>query len=228
MDKLGNLIILNNHEILDLQRFNLNKVSIWRKNSSISGEFRIRDYLFVAGLDCRETTYSEDNKTILISLDCYFDPRLVNERKHLSKTYFGKSLLVIGAGVGIFSIYLNNNFNFIHNLEINPKCKSLFEQNMMNNKIFNSSYSVIKGQQFVNRKKSIVKFSDILIIMPLNIQLNKKIIFRAKKNNPDIRIMLYMKDKSLFTFLENLKLSYTLSQIKNYSKNESIFRVIIM
>jgi tRNA (guanine37-N1)-methyltransferase len=124
--------------------------TVINKVGEVSGEFRVRQYEYLAGLNDFTTIHRENNCAFELDISkVFFTPRLVYERQRVSSIPFGSSQIILDcfSGVGPFSIEIacNNNTTII-SCEKNPEAFSYLEKNIqLNRKRMKGKIQTYKG-----------------------------------------------------------------------------------
>ncbi|WP_457752973.1 tRNA (guanine(37)-N1)-methyltransferase Trm5b [Thermococcus sp.] len=113
--------------------------AVFAKGSAVSGEFRVRELIHLAGEKRTETLHRENG--IKLKLDVakvYFSPRLATERMRIfKKAKEGEVVLDMFAGVGPYSILLAKKVRLVFACDINPWAVKYLEENKRLNKALN-------------------------------------------------------------------------------------------
>ncbi|NJE08770.1 class I SAM-dependent methyltransferase family protein [Thermococcus sp. M39] len=113
--------------------------AVFAKGSKISGEFRVRELIHLAGEKRTETLHKENG--IKLKLDVarvYFSPRLATERMRVfKKAKEGEIVFDMFAGVGPYSILLAKKVRLVFACDINPWAVKYLEENKRLNKTLN-------------------------------------------------------------------------------------------
>ncbi len=113
--------------------------AVFAKGSKVSGEYRVRELIHLAGEKRTETLHRENG--IRLRLDVarvYYTPRLATERMRVfEKTQPGEVVLDMFAGVGPYSILLAKKAELVFACDINPWAIKYLEENRRLNKAFN-------------------------------------------------------------------------------------------
>jgi tRNA (guanine37-N1)-methyltransferase len=113
--------------------------AVFAKGSKVSGEYRVRELIHLAGEKRTETIHRENG--IRLKLDVakvYFSPRLATERMRVfEKTRPGEIVFDMFAGVGPYSILLAKKAKLVFACDINPWAIKYLEENRRLNKAFN-------------------------------------------------------------------------------------------
>lgn len=110
--------------------------AVFAKGSKVSGEYRVRELIHLAGEKRTETLHRENG--IRLKLDVarvYYTPRLATERMRVfEKTQPGEIVFDMFAGVGPYSILLAKNAKLVFACDINPWAIMYLEENKKLNK----------------------------------------------------------------------------------------------
>lgn len=110
--------------------------AIFAKGSKVSGEYRVRELIHLAGEKRTETLHRENG--IRLKLDVskvYFSPRLATERMRVfEKTQPGEIVFDMFAGVGPYSVLLAKKAKLVFACDINPWAIRCLEENIKLNK----------------------------------------------------------------------------------------------
>lgn len=107
--------------------------------SEVSGKYRTRDYMVLAGNDTTLTEVNEYGHRYKIDLaNAYFSSRLSTERQRIAeKTRNNENVLDMFTGVGPFAITLAPHAAFIVAVDLNPKAVLILIENIRKNKATN-------------------------------------------------------------------------------------------
>lgn len=110
--------------------------AVFAKGSKVSGEYRVRELIHLAGEKRTETLHRENG--IRLKLDVarvYYTPRLATERMRVfEKTQPGEIVFDMFAGVGPYSILLAKKAKLVFACDINPWAIMYLEENKKLNK----------------------------------------------------------------------------------------------
>ena len=113
--------------------------AVFAKGSKISGEYRVRELIHLAGERRTETIHRENG--IRLKLDVakvYFSPRLATERMRVfKKTRPGEVIFDMFAGVGPYAMLLAKKAKLVFACDINPSAIRYLEENIRLNKVKN-------------------------------------------------------------------------------------------
>ncbi|MCZ7402785.1 MAG: class I SAM-dependent methyltransferase family protein [Candidatus Methanoperedens sp.] len=143
---IGDIAIIDQHEenVMDIANVLLqhkNIKTVFQATSAVSGEYRTRELLFIAGEKKRETIYRENGCRYLLDVTrVYFTPRLSTERMRIAgQVRDGEKVVDMFAGIGPFSILIAKKFPGTHVIAIdkNPVAIRYLRENAKLNKINN-------------------------------------------------------------------------------------------
>ncbi len=105
----------------------------------VSGEFRTRELVFLAGRRTTRTEVTEHGHMFSVDLaGAYFSARLSTERQRiLAQVREGESVLDMFAGVGPFAITLAARAGFVAAADLNPLAVALMMENLARNRVRN-------------------------------------------------------------------------------------------
>ena len=113
--------------------------AVFAKGSKVSGEYRVRELIHLAGEKRTETLHRENG--IRLKLDVakvYFSPRLATERMRIfKKTRPGEVVFDMFAGVGPYAVLLARKAELVFACDINPWAIRYLEENIRLNKAHN-------------------------------------------------------------------------------------------
>lgn len=143
---IGDIAIIDQHEENGLDISNIllqhkNIRSVFQAKSAVSGEYRTRELLFIAGENRTETIYKENGCRYLLDVsNVYFTPRLSTERMRIvEKVNDGEKVVDMFAGIGPFSILVAKRYPHSHVIAIdkNPVAIKYLRENSFLNKLKN-------------------------------------------------------------------------------------------
>ncbi|ACS90512.1 Met-10+ like protein [Thermococcus sibiricus MM 739] len=113
--------------------------AVFAKGSKVSGEYRVRELLHLAGENRTEAIHRENG--IRLKLDVakvYFSPRLATERMRVfERAKEGEVVFDMFAGVGPYSILLAKKVKMVFACDVNPIAIRYLEENKKLNKVEN-------------------------------------------------------------------------------------------
>jgi tRNA (guanine37-N1)-methyltransferase len=142
---------------------------VLRQISPVQGDFRVRNFEWIAGEE-RTTTYHKEYGCIYeIDLDkAYFSPRLSNERDIIANIVKeGEKVLNMFAGVGCFSILIAKRHMDvkIYSIDLNVEAFKLMVSNTLLNKVLNKVVPIFGDATAIT--EGLFKGKLDRVIMPL-------------------------------------------------------------
>lgn len=143
---IGDIAIIDQHEenVMDIAKVLLqhkNIKTVFQATSAVSGEYRTRELVFIAGEKKSETIYRENGCRYLLDVtSVYFTPRLSTERMRIAgQVIDGENVIDMFAGIGPFSILIAKKFPLSHVIAIdkNPEAIKYLRENAKLNKLKN-------------------------------------------------------------------------------------------
>ena len=151
-DLIGDIAVIDCQEDLKkyektigeaLIRAHSNINTVLSQRGPVSGEYRVRDLVVVAGEGRTDTIHKEHGIELKMDLDeVYFTPRLSTERWRVTQESRGAERVIdMFAGVGPFSIMIAKhnsieyNLERIESIEINSKAYSYLKENIKRNNV---------------------------------------------------------------------------------------------
>jgi len=117
-----------------------NVKTVLGQTNPVSGEFRIRRLIHVAGERRANTIHKESGCVFSVDLEkCYFSPRLSHERARIASLVKPDETVVnMFAGVGCFSIAIAKHVNSarVFSIDVNPMAVNLMQENIRLNRVF--------------------------------------------------------------------------------------------
>lgn len=111
------------------------------KIEKVKGRLRKRKVKFLAGINKKETTHKESGCLIKLNVEeCYFSPRLSNDRLQIAKQIKrGEKVLVMFGGVAPYALVIakNSKASLVYSIEINKKASLYAKENVLLNKLDN-------------------------------------------------------------------------------------------
>ncbi len=143
--------------------------SVWCAVGEVSGEYRIREYVHLAGEKRSETIYKELGCFFKLDITkVYVSPRLNYEhRRVMMQVSEGEIIVNMFAGVGLFSIIIakHKNPRRVYSIDINPEAYRYMVENIKLNKVEDRVVPLLGDAARVIRDK-LVGIAD-RVLMPL-------------------------------------------------------------
>ncbi len=143
---IGNIAIIDQYES-DAERIaealiRSKKIkTVVQAASAVEGEYRTREYTFLAGERSTETLYRENGCRYLLDVSkVYFTPRLATERMRVAgQVKDGEKVVDMFTGVGPFSILIAKKFPSVHVIAIDKNAVAIkyLKENVRLNKVAN-------------------------------------------------------------------------------------------
>lgn len=153
-------------ELLGLHK---NLKTVLAKDSSISGEYRVRNVRLLAGEDKTETVHREHGCKFKVDISkVYFSPRLSHERERiLAQVKDGEHILALFSGVAPFPIVIAKERDVLaYSIELNPDGHRYALENVKLNKVEKKVIPVEGDVKEILKEKRFYGWAD-RIIMPL-------------------------------------------------------------
>jgi len=113
--------------------------SVWCTASSVSGPYRTRKYIHLAGEKRSETTYRENGCMFKVDIRrVYISPRLGYEHARIARLIRpGEVVVNMFAGAGLFSIIMAKHADprIVYSIDINPDAYRYMEENIRLNRV---------------------------------------------------------------------------------------------
>ncbi len=117
-----------------------NVKTVLSQSSSITGDYRLRRLVHVAGENKTRTVHKESDCMFAVDVTkCYFSPRLSHERRRIAQIVKPSETVVnMFAGVGCFSILIAKSQPSarIYSIDINPAAVEFMQENVRRNRVF--------------------------------------------------------------------------------------------
>lgn len=152
--------ILNSHK-------NIN--TVLRKDSSVHGEYRVRNTRYICGENKTETLHKEKGVKLKVDVSkVYFSPRLSHERERiLEQVKDNEVILGLFSGVGPFPLILAKHKNVkAYSIELNPLGHKYALENIKLNKLEKKVIAVEGDVREILKKKEYQNIAD-RVTMPL-------------------------------------------------------------
>lgn len=138
------------------------------KTEKVKGRLRKRKIKFLAGADNKETIHKESGCLIKLNVeDCYFSPRLSNDRLQIAnQVKRGEKVLVMFGGVAPYALVIakRSKASLIYSIEISKKASLYAKENVTLNKLKN--VVILQGDVKLIAPKIIKKNKFDRIVMP--------------------------------------------------------------
>lgn len=169
---IGDIAIVDQHEknaleIADVLLRHKNIKTVFQATSAVSGEYRTRELLFLAGEKKTETLYKENGCRYLLDVTkVYFTLRLSTERIRIAgQVKDGDKVVDMFAGIGPFSILIAKRFSgaIVIAIDKNPLAIKYLKENARLNKVKNIE---IKEGDAKDEVKGISNADHVIMNLP--------------------------------------------------------------
>ncbi len=118
-----------------------NVKAVFLQDSPVTGDFRLRSLVHVAGENRTRTVHKESGCSFAVDVEkCYFSPRLSHERLRIAQLVQPDETVVnMFAGVGCFSLIIAKRQPTakVFSIDINPTAVQFMQENIRLNRVFN-------------------------------------------------------------------------------------------
>lgn len=144
--------------------------TVLEKATNVSGRLRTIKTKHILGKRNLVTEHKENGCRFRFNVEnCYFSPRLSNERQLISgKIKSNDKVLIMFAGVGVYPIviYHYSHPEKIIGVEIGKECCKYFKENILLNKIPRNRIEVIQGDVKKKVNSKLGKFEVVIMARP--------------------------------------------------------------
>ncbi|MCG3220163.1 MAG: class I SAM-dependent methyltransferase family protein [Candidatus Heimdallarchaeota archaeon] len=141
--------------------------SVYRKASSVSGEFRIRELELIAGEEKCETVHLEYGIRVSVNVcKTYFSPRLGEEHKRVADSVKQNECIIdLFTGVGSFPLHIaKNHESEVYAIDINKNAIECLEKSILMNKLKGTIHPIHSDCR--EAVKSIPKADRVIMNLP--------------------------------------------------------------
>ncbi len=182
--------------------------TVLKKKTPHKGVFRVQEYSLLAGVDKRETIYTENGCKFMLDVGkVYFSPRLSSERMRIAKLVKpGEFVLVMFSGYAPYPITIlkHSKARVVYGVELNPEAHKYALINKELNKIPDDKLVLIEGdvrqkvQTIVNKlPNSKGGFDRIVMPLPKTGFLFLDVAFKAVVSGGFIHIYLFLTEQEI-------------------------------
>ena len=153
----------------ELLKLNKNIKTVFAKESSVQGEYRVRGVRLLAGENKTETVHREHGCRFKVDVSkVYFSPRLSHERgRILSQVKDGEHILALFSGVAPFPIVIAKKKRVsAYSIELNPEGHKYALENVKLNKVEGRVIPLLGDVKEILKDDKFCNWAD-RIIMPL-------------------------------------------------------------
>lgn len=143
--------------------------TVLKKDSSVHGEYRVRNTEFICGENKTKTIHKENGVMLKVDVSkVYFSPRLSHERERILKQVKdGETVLGLFSGVGPFPLIIAKHKNVkAYSIELNPLGHKYAVENIKLNKLEGSVEAVEGDVREILKRKEFQNVAD-RVTMPL-------------------------------------------------------------
>lgn len=181
--ELGKKEKLIAEKLLELHK---NMKVVYKKIGKYSGKYRTPKLKIIAGEKRKETTHKENNVRMMLNVEnCYFSPRLSNERKRISgQIKKNEDVLIMFSGVAPYPLVVakNSKPKIVYAVEINPKAHKYAVENIKLNKL-DDKIKLFKGDVKNIVPKLNKKFDRVAMPLPKGAENYLDLAIKAVKKN---------------------------------------------
>jgi tRNA (guanine37-N1)-methyltransferase len=144
--------------------------TVLAKAGAVSGEYRLREFGTIAGVDKTMTVHKEHGCIFHVDLArAYFSPRLSYEHNRVATLVEeGETILDMFAGVGPFSILIAKKHKNVHvwATEVNPGAFELLKKNILVNRVATKIVPLLGDARLIAQEKSTGKIDRVIMNLP--------------------------------------------------------------
>jgi tRNA (guanine37-N1)-methyltransferase len=187
------------HKIADALMRQKKIRTVLQAASAVEGEYRTREFTFLAGEKRTETLYKENGCRYLLDVSrVYFTPRLATERMRIAEQVKdGDKLVDMFAGVGPFSILIAKKFpsSQVIAIDKNPVAIKYLKENVRLNKVKNVE---VREGDVREEIKGISDADHVIMNLPLSSLEFLEPAFSAIKKSGIIHLYAIVHEDDLF------------------------------
>jgi len=172
-------------------------ISVYRKASSVSGEYRIRQLELIAGEEKCKTVHLEYGIRISVDVcETYFSPRLGDEHKRVANSVKQNECIIdLFTGVGSFPLHIAKNHETeVYAIDINKNAIECLEKSIPLNKLKGTIHPIHSDCR--EAVKSIPKANRVIMNLPSKSLEFVDIISEILKPNGILYFYYFTSEKS--------------------------------
>jgi tRNA (guanine37-N1)-methyltransferase len=127
--------------------------TVLAKAGAVSGDYRLRDFMVIAGEPRTNTIHKEFGCTYHVDVaKAYFSPRLSHEHERVaSLVHDGETVVDLFAGVGPFSVLIATSQKDVkvYAVDLNPEAVELLKQNVRLNRVENRVFPILGDARWI-------------------------------------------------------------------------------
>ncbi len=186
----------------EIIRTHKNIKSVLKKTSGRKGEYRIREYEFLAGDENTEVTHKEYGCSFRLDPQkVYFSPREATERQRIAEQVkAGERVLVMFGGVAPFAIIIAKRqplVEKIYSIEINKTAHDYAVENIRINRM-GDRVVVMKGDVHESCPKYYGTFDRVVMPLPLGAESFLDVAMKSVKTKGVIHFYNWGKESDLY------------------------------
>jgi len=173
--------------------------SVWLAASPVHGDYRIREYIHLAGEYRSETIYREHGCTFMLDIrKVYISPVLSYDHIRVAQMVKeGERILNMFAGIGGYSIVISKHAkpSYVLSIDINEHAVMYLKRNVVLNKV-EVVNDVIHGDAFlVTQSLSDESFDRVLIPLPELALKAFRLALRIVRNSGIVHVHLFVESQ---------------------------------
>ena len=173
--------------------------SVWLAVSPVHGDYRIREYIHLAGEYRSETVYREHGCAFVLDIRrVYISPVLSYDHIRVARMVKeGERILNMFAGIGGYSIVISKHAkpSYVLSIDINEYAVMYLKRNVVLNKVEEVN-DVIHGDAFlVTQSLSDDSFDRVLIPLPELALKAFRLALRVVRNNGIVHVHLFVESQ---------------------------------
>ena len=166
--------------------------SVWAAITPVKGEYRVRNYVHLAGEERSTTLYREHGCVFKVDIkETYVSPVLNYEHLRIaSQVRDGEFVINMFAGVGLFSIIMARKANpsKVISIDINPRAYELMVENVRLNKVEDTVIPVLGDAGKVVAEQYVGTADRVLMPLPLLVHEYLPIAVKALRSEGFIHV----------------------------------------
>ncbi|MBX5327812.1 MAG: class I SAM-dependent methyltransferase family protein [Candidatus Bathyarchaeota archaeon] len=199
--------------------------TVLAKVGAVSGTYRLREFVVIAGEPKTETIHKEHGCQFRVDLTkAYFSPRLSYEHKRVASLVMeGETVVDLFTGVGPFAILIAKTHGKVkvYAVDVNPYAVEFLRENVRLNRLISKVYPLLGDARQVVEEK-LARLAD-RVIMNLPEKAIEYVDAACKTLKPEGGVIHFYSFINASNSLENMKLHFAEAVQKCGRKVEKIF-----